>query len=1469
MKIKTSILIGVAMLCFLITSKAQTTIYFENFNSGGAAFTLNASDIGSDPAATGNRWVINATYNSFFGNTPNQPAGIIGNPTSTYMHIRSGITANATFLAPADVNKLTKMNAAVSTIGATNVTLSFWLLCNGDAIATDAYFGRTYYSIDGGTTWIQNPTTYVQIDTWTQVTVTNPVFDNQADLRFAFMWVQNSANEFAAADPAFSIDDVKIEGITNVTNAITTGAITGSPFCAGATFNVPFTSTGTFTAGNIYTAQLSDASGSFASPTNIGTLNSTANTGTISVTIPGGTITGSGYLIRIISSNPAITGSSSLAFTVNAPVTPTFNAVANVCQNATAPVLPTSSTNGTPITGTWAPAVSTATIGTTVYTFTPTAGQCATTTTLSLTVDPTITPTFNALANVCQNATAPVLPTSSTNGTPITGTWSPAVSTATAGTTVYTFTPTAGQCATTTTLSLTVDPTITPTFNTIANVCQNATAPVLPTSSTNGTPITGTWAPAVSTANAGTTVYTFTPTAGQCATTTTLSITVDPTITPTFNAVPDVCQNATAPVLPTSSTNGTPITGTWAPAVSTATVGTTVYTFTPTTGQCATTTTLSITVLAPQTPTFNAIGPLCLNASAPGLSNNSTNTTPITGTWNPSTINTSIVGIATYTFTPDAGQCATTTTMDIEITNSITPTFAAIGPLCLGAIAPSLPLSSTNLPVIAGTWNPAVINTGTVGISTYTFTPDAGQCAGTTTLDIEITNSITPTFATIGPFCQNSPTVLLPQSSSNLPAITGTWTPFISVNTVAVGTSTYTFTPDAGQCASATTVDIEITAPNITPTFTPIGPLCLNASAPSLPINSNNASPITGTWNPATINTAIAGIITFTFTPDAGQCATIATMDIEITTSIIPTFASIGPLCFGSIAPSLPISSTNNPTITGTWSPSTINTAIIGTLTYNFTADPNQCASNTSIDIEVTNSITPTFATIAPICQGASAPVLPSSSTNSPAITGTWNPAAINTGITGITSYTFTPDAGQCGANTSIDVEVIPAPPAPSISITASVTTICAGQSVDLTATPNSSNTGDVIQWFINGNPVTGGTGLLFSSNTLNNNDQITAVFTPSSSCLAGQTATSNLIIITVNPSVTPTISISTTNTQICVGDNVTFNTIVNGGGSAPLFQWFINNNAVAGATSNSFSSSTLSNLDAVTVQLTSNLACAVPNTATSNSLTIFVSPYGTPSISITADRNVICVGQEVNLFATLDFGGAAPQFNWQVGGNNFTTSDPSFTISGMSASATVSCTLTSNYACLTTNTATSNNIDIQVNPIPSVALSEDVTIQEGESTTLTATATANMTYLWTPSTSLTCSDCLTPTASPTETTVYTFNVTDPATNCNSNDSLTVTVIRNYDIWVPTAFSPNEDGNNDYFFVRGNNVKEFTIRLFDRWGNKVFETSNLAEGWNGEYQNRLINSGILVYVLNYTLNDGTTETIKGNITVSN
>ena len=135
----------------------------------------------------------------------------------------------------------------------------------------------------------------------------------------------------ASGTGTFRLDDFTLNGSTTcgASNTITTGGVSNPPFAltdctVTASGNVTFTSTGTFSVGNTYTAQLSNASGSFATPVNIGTITSTANSGTISVTIPGGTASGTGYMIRIVSDNPVVIGSNSAAFTITTSCTPTI-----------------------------------------------------------------------------------------------------------------------------------------------------------------------------------------------------------------------------------------------------------------------------------------------------------------------------------------------------------------------------------------------------------------------------------------------------------------------------------------------------------------------------------------------------------------------------------------------------------------------------------------------------------------------------------------------------------------------------------------------------------------------------------------------------------------------------------------------------------------------------------------------------------------------------------------------------------------------------------------------------------------------------------------------------------------------------------------------------------------------------------------------------------------------------------------
>ena len=146
----------------------------------------------------------------------------------------------------------------------------------------------------------------------------------------------------------FYVDNLRLNGTgCSSGTSILTGAVSTSPFiveCSSstnATGTLDFTSSGTFNAGNVYTAQLSDASGSFTNPTNIGTLTSTSNSGTIGITIPYDTDSGTGYLIRVISDNPATEGTSSAAVEVSqlttCPITlPGIGLVINEWSNGSA-----------------------------------------------------------------------------------------------------------------------------------------------------------------------------------------------------------------------------------------------------------------------------------------------------------------------------------------------------------------------------------------------------------------------------------------------------------------------------------------------------------------------------------------------------------------------------------------------------------------------------------------------------------------------------------------------------------------------------------------------------------------------------------------------------------------------------------------------------------------------------------------------------------------------------------------------------------------------------------------------------------------------------------------------------------------------------------------------------------------------------------------------------------------------------
>ncbi len=442
---------------------------------------------------------------------------------------------------------------------------------------------------------------------------------------------------------------------------------------------------------------------------------------------------------------------------------------------------------------------------------------------ITMTVTNPVTPAFTQVAAICLGGSF-TLPSTSTNG--ITGTWSPAVNTT--ATTTYTFTPNAGQCAVTATMTVTVNNNIAPTFTQVAAICQGGSF-TLPTTSNNG--ITGTWSPAVN--NNATTTYTFTPTTGQCATTATMTVTVNNSVAPTFSQVAAICPGGSF-TLPTTSTNG--VTGTWSPAVNNN--ATTTYTFTPTAGQCATTSTMTVTVNNNVVPIFSQVAAICPGGS---FTLPTTSTNGVTGTWSPAVNNNATT---TYTFTPNAGQCATTATMTVTVGNNVTPIFSQVAAICPGGSF-TLPTTSTN--GVTGTWSPAINNNAT---TTYTFTPNAGQCATTATMTVSVNNSVAPIFSQVAAICPGG-SFTLPTTSTN--GVTGTWSPAVNNN----ATTTYTFTPNAGQCASTATMTVVVNFVNtdVTTTGATISASATGASyqwincATNQPVNGAVGASFTATAN--------------------------------------------------------------------------------------------------------------------------------------------------------------------------------------------------------------------------------------------------------------------------------------------------------------------------------------------------------------------------------------------------------------------------------------------------------------------------------------------------------------------------------------------------------------------------------------------------------------------------------------------
>ncbi|HWB62842.1 MAG TPA: gliding motility-associated C-terminal domain-containing protein, partial [Chitinophagales bacterium] len=239
--------------------------------------------------------------------------------------------------------------------------------------------------------------------------------------------------------------------------------------------------------------------------------------------------------------------------------------------------------------------------------------------------------------------------------------------------------------------------------------------------------------------------------------------------------------------------------------------------------------------------------------------------------------------------------------------------------------------------------------------------------------------------------------------------------------------------------------------------------------------------------------------------------------------------------------------------------------------------------------------------------------------------------------------------------------------------------------------------------------------------------------------------------------------------------------------------------------------------------------------------------------------HNISCTGTE-NGSINLSVSGGSPGYSYQW--DNGSTGSSISNLSQGSYTVTITdihnCRVTQNYT-----VGVDYNLQVHIDAA--------TTISTGQAIPLVANTTSNHdnTYTWSPTDNLTCTDCQSTNAVPTETTLYTVWVTD-ANGCKATDTITLNVLKGAtDIFVPNAFSPNGDGNNDYFEVYGDMgaVSFFEVSVFDRWGEKVFESNDYRFKWDGTYKGEPAQIGNYVYVITAAFLNGSHKNYKGSVTL--
>ena len=801
-------------------------------------------------------------------------------------------------------------------------------------------------------------------------------------------------------------------------------------------------------------------------------------------------------------------------------------------------------------------------------------------------------------------------------------------------------------------------------------------------------------------------------------------------------------------------------------------------------------------------------------------------------------------------------------------------TITAAGPFCendapvtLSAVDPGGAWSGNGITnTSTGTFDPSVAGPGS-HIITYSIT---GSCTDTDTETIVVNAQDDASFS-------YSPTTFCTTDPNPTPTITGTSggtftidnsgvinasTGEVNITGSGAGVFNVTYTTN-GTCPDTSTVTINITS-GADATITAAGPFCENAASVTLSAvdpggvwsGTGITNTSTGTFDPSTAGAGTHQII-YTI---SGSCGDADTISIVIDAQDDASF-SYSPTTFCTTDPN------PTPTITGTSggtftidnsgvinaSTGEVNITGSGAGVFNVTYTTNgTCPDTSTVTINITSGADATITAAGPFCENAASVTL---SAVDPG--GVWS----GTGITNTSTGTFDPStagagthqiiytiSGSCGDADTISI-VIDAQDDASFSY--SPTTFC---TTDPNPTPTITGTSGGTFTIDNSGVINASTGEV--NITGSGAGVFNVTYTTNGTCPDTSTVSININNCTLPQ---PIANFSASQTNICEGDCINFTDLSTSSATGGITAWSWTFNGGTPSTSNQQNPTNVCFAAAGTYTISLTVTDANGSDDSTMTAYITVTNCTTPTAGFSISDNEICAGECIDF---TDMSTAATSWLWTFnGGSPSTSTDQNPTNICFGTDGVYSIEL------IASNSFGSDTITdtITVHPTPTVNAGNNVTITLGDNTILNATG-SNGSYSWTPPTWLSCPTCPSTTSTPEETITYTVIVVD-SNGCSASDQVTVFIEFENVIWVPNIFSPNGDGSNDILYVRGKGVADLNFFVYDRWGEKVFETTSLDIGWDGKFRGKDMNKAVFVYYLEATFIDGSKVTKKGDVTL--